>query len=121
MKLAVILISDPKSGSEESLARAFNAFSLAKDAKDRGDEVAVAFIGTGTRWPKVLGELGHPAHELYQSVRDVIRGAACGRADAFGARAEVEACGLPVLKEKEAVNGLSLRSLIAEGYTVQLF
>ncbi|MBS0659127.1 MAG: hypothetical protein JSR82_12870, partial [Verrucomicrobia bacterium] len=90
------------------------ALSFAKDARDRGDEVALAFIGTGTRWPKVLSTLGHPAHALYQEVRDSVRGAACGCAEVFGARAEVEACGLPVLQQAEAPNGLSLRALLAE-------
>lgn len=121
MKIAILVISDPQSGAEESLARVFNALSFVKDAKDRGDEVALAFIGTGTRWPKVLTQIGHPANGLYNSVLDTVRGAACGCAETFGARTEVESCGVPVLQEKEAINGLSIRSLIAEGFSIYLF
>ena len=52
MRLAIFVLSDPKSGSEESLGRLFNALSTAHDANARGDEVALVFLGAGTRWPE---------------------------------------------------------------------
>ena len=45
MKTAIIIMSDPKSGSEEALGRVFNALALASECKQKGDEVAVVFNG----------------------------------------------------------------------------
>ena len=50
MKAAVVVLSDPKSGSEESLGRLFNALAATYDFKQRGDDVRLLFAGTGTRW-----------------------------------------------------------------------
>lgn len=124
MKLAIIVLSDPKSGSEESLGRLFNALALAHDGREKGDEVAVVFAGAGTRWPAELTKLGHPARGLYDSVRDLVRGASCGCADTFGARKEVEACEVPVLRDNHlpGTSGLAgLRDFAAGGWTTLLF
>jgi hypothetical protein len=67
MKLAIVIISDPKSGAEEAAGRTFNALSLAQEAKRKGDDVAITFIGAGTRWPVELAKVGHPFHALYDS------------------------------------------------------
>jgi hypothetical protein len=121
MKLAVILISDPKSNTEEALGRAFNALVLVQEAKAKGDDVLLAFTGTGTRWPKELNTLGHPAYELYQAVRDTVRGASCSCAEVFGAKTDVENSGVSLLKVEAANNGLSLRALLEEDYNVHIF
>ena len=86
MKTAIIVMSDPKNGSEEALGRVFNALALAAECKQEGDEVAVVFNGTGTRWPAELTKLSHPANGLYNAVRDVVQGASCGCADVFGTK-----------------------------------
>ena len=52
MKTAVVIMSDPKSGSEEALGRVFNGLAVASECKEKGDEVAVVFNGAGTRWPE---------------------------------------------------------------------
>ena len=62
MKAAIIVLSDPKSGSEEALGRVFNALAAAYDFKQQGDEVTVRFQGTGTRWIGELSKAEHPAH-----------------------------------------------------------
>jgi hypothetical protein len=50
-KAAIVVLSDPKSGSqEEALGRVFNALAAAYDFKQRGDDVSVLFQGAGTRW-----------------------------------------------------------------------
>lgn len=124
MKTAIIIMSDPKSGSEEALGRVFNALALAAESKQKGDEVAVVFNGAGTRWPAELTKLAHPAHGLYNSVRDVVQGASCGCADVFGAKDSVEACGVP-LKKDNALTGtsglLSLRRYVADGWQTIVF
>jgi len=119
-KIAVIVLSDPKSGSDESLGRLYNALALAHDSREAGDEVALVFSGAGTRWPEELTKLSHPARGLYDSVRDLVRGASCGCAEVFGATKGVEACGLPLLKSNPlpGTPGLaSLREFVAGGWT----
>lgn len=124
MKTAVIVLSDPKSGSEESLGRVFNALSTAHEARAAGDETIIVFSGTGTRWPAELEKLGHPGRELYDSVRDLVKGSSCGCAAVFGSTEDNEACGVPLLKNYDlpGTDGVaSLRRLAAEGWTTFAF
>jgi len=124
MKTAIVIMSDPRTGSEEALGRVFNALALASECKQKGDEVAVVFNGTGTRWPAELSKLSHPANELYNSVRDVVQGASCGCADFFGAKEAVESCGVQVVKD-HALAGtsglLSLRRYVNDGWNTMVF
>ena len=60
MKYAIVVLSDPKNGSEESAGRAFNALSTAYDFKRHGDDVTVLFQGTGTRWIGALTRRSTP-------------------------------------------------------------
>lgn len=124
MKTVIVIMSDPKSGSEEALGRVFNALALASECKQKGDEVAVVFNGTGTRWPAELTKLSHPANALYNSVRDVVQGVSCGCAEVFGAKDAVESCGVP-LKKDHALAGtaglLSLRRYVADGWSIVVF
>jgi hypothetical protein len=124
MKTAVVIMSDPKSGSEEALGRVFNGLAVASECKEKGDEVAVVFNGAGTRWPEELVKLSHPAHKLYEDVRDVISGASCACAEVFGATAGVQSCGVPIVKDNPLVNTpglLSLRRYISDGWRVLIF
>ncbi len=124
MKTAVIVYSDPKNGSEESLGRVFNALAATYDFKQQGDEVALLFQGAGTRWVSELSQKDHPAHELYESVRDKVAGVSCGCAAVFGATAEVEKQGLDLIKDNAVpgTSGLpSLRKLVSDGYTILNF
>ena len=85
MKTAIVVLSDPKNGSEESLGRVFNALATAYDFKSAGKEVSILFQGAGTRWPETLAAENHPAHELFTQVADKIQGISCACADVFGA------------------------------------
>ena len=123
MKIAIIILSDPKAG-EEALGRAFNALATAHQALQAGDEVEVVFNGAGTRWPEELTKVSHPANALYNSVRETVKGASCGCAAAFGATKSVEACGLPLLKDQALAGtpGLSdLRRYLADGWQTLVF
>ena len=124
MKTAIVIMSDPKNGSEEALGRVFNALALASECKQKGDEVALVFNGTGTRWPAELSKLSHPANSLYSSVRDVVEGASCGCADVFGAKEGAESCGVP-LKKDHVLTGtsglLSLRRYMGDGWNTVVF
>ena len=124
MKTAVIVYSDPKNGSEESLGRVFNALAATYDFKQQGDEVTLLFQGACTRWVGELSQKDHPAHELYESVRDKVAGVSCGCAAVFGATAEVEKQGLDLIKDNAVpgTSGLpSLRKLVSDGYTILNF
>ncbi len=123
MKIAIIILSDPKAG-EEALGRAFNALSTAHSALQAGDEVEVVFNGAGTRWPEELTKVSHPANGLYNAVRETIKGASCGCAAVFGATKGVEACGLPLLKDNAILGtpGLSdIRRYLADGWHTVVF
>ena len=124
MKAAIIILSDPKSGSEEALGRVFNGLAAAYDFKQQGDEVTVRFQGTGTRWIGELTKADHPAHDLFEAVKDTVAGVSCGCADVFGANEEAEKSGLELIKENPVpgTSGLaSLRKLAVDGYTVLTF
>ncbi len=124
MKAAIVVLSDPKSGSEESLGRVFNALAAAYDFKQQGDEVTVRFQGAGTRWISELTKAEHPAHDLFEAVKDTVAGVSCGCADVFGANDEAEKSGFELIKDNPipGTSGLaSLRKLAADGYRVLTF
>ena len=123
-KAAIVVLSDPNSGSEESLGRLFNALAAAYEFREQGDEVTILFQGAGTRW---LGEVvrpDHPANALFVEVQEAVAGASCGCADVFGAADAVEHSGFDLIKDNPVpgTSGLpSLRRLSQDGYTVLTF
>ena len=124
MKAAVIVFSDPKSGSEEALGRLFNALATTYDFKQRGDDVTLLFQGAGTRWAGEVTQEGHPAHDLYREVEDKVAGVSCGCADVFGATEEAEKSGFDLITDNAVpgTRGLpSLRELVSEGYSILTF
>jgi len=123
-KTAIVVLSDPRSESDEAFGRVFNALATATDLKRHGAEVQIVFHGAGTRWPEELVKDDHPANALFRGVSELVAGASCGCADAFGARDGVEACGLELLTDNEVAgtNGLgSLAGLAAQGFQILTF
>lgn len=124
MKTAILVLSDPKSGSDEALGRAFNALAAAYDFKNSDDEVTLLFQGAGTRWIGELQKEDHALHALFEAVRDKVAGVSRGCAEVFGATDEVEKSGFDLISEN-AVPGTaglpSLKKLSAEGYTLLIF
>lgn len=124
MKAAIIVLSDPKSNTEESLGRVFNALASAYDFQQDGQEVTVLFSGAGTRWIGELTKIDHPAHDLFEAVKDTVAGVSCGCADVFGATEDVVKSGFELIKDNAVpkTTGLpSLRQLTKDGYTVLTF
>ena len=123
-KIAIVILSDPKTNSEESLGRLFNGLATAFECKKEGDDVSIVFQGAGTRWPELISEPDHPAHGLFKAVSDKIAGASCGCAALFEATAGVESCGMPLLTDN-AIDGTpgiaSIRNLVVAGNTVLTF
>ncbi|MGD9629647.1 MAG: DsrE family protein [Pyrinomonadaceae bacterium] len=123
-KAAIVIFSDPRSGTEESLGRVFNALAAAYDFKRRGADVQILFQGAGTRWASELVDPEHPAHGLFAEVKDKVTGVSCGCADVFGAREGAVECGLELITENAVPNtsGLpSLARLTEEGYNILTF
>lgn len=124
MKTAIVILSDPKNGSEEALGRVFNGLAAAYDFKQAGDEVSILFHGAGTRWIGELNQKEHPAHDLFEAVKDQVAGVSCGCADVFGGTEEAEKSGLDLIKENPVpgTRGMaSLRKFAAEGSTILTF
>ncbi|RJP38971.1 MAG: hypothetical protein C4547_03940 [Phycisphaerales bacterium] len=124
MKTAVIVMSDPNSESEESLGRVFNALAAAYDIKQRGEDVVIQFQGTGTRWVGRLADERHPAHALFNQVKDRVAGVSCGCADVFGGREDAEKNGFDLITENQVPGTTGLPSvgrLVADGYSVVTF
>lgn len=124
MKAAVIILSDPKAGTEDALGRLFNGLAAAYDFKQQGDDVTILFQGTGTRWAGEITKTDHPAHQLYKAVEDKVAGVSCGCADVFGASESAVKSGFSLIKDNAVpgTSGLpSLRKLTAEGYSIMVF
>lgn len=122
-KTAVVVLSDPASGSDEALGRVFNALILTHELKEDGADVDLVFQGAGARWPEVASKVDHPAHGLYEAVKD--RAVICGGcADVFGATEGAVASGLKLVRERDipgttGVAGLS--RYLADGARVVSF
>lgn len=124
MKTAIVVLSDPHSGSDEALGRLFNALAATYDFKQRGAEVQLYFQGAGTRWSGEVVKSDHPAHDLYEAVKDKVAGVSCGCADVFGARETAEKNGFDLITDNAVpgTSGLpSIAQLVADGYNVVTF
>lgn len=120
MKTALIILSDPHSGTDEAVGRLINALAVAYDYKTAGEEVSILFQGAGTRWPAELQKADHPMHALFQAVEDKVAGVSCGCADAFGAAPS----GYDLVTDNRVpgTTGLpSFTKLKAEGYDILTF
>ena len=49
METTIVILSDPKNGSEEALGRVFNGLAAAYDFKQAGDEVSIGVSRTQLR------------------------------------------------------------------------
>jgi hypothetical protein len=119
-KTAIIILSDPKDGSEEALGRVFNALAAAYDFKEEREDVKIIFQGAGTRWPEQLQKADHPANALYLAVADKIEGVSLGCADVFGANV----AGLDLIKDNKVPGTSGLPSFVKlknEGFHVLIF
>lgn len=124
MRAAIVILSDPSSGTEEALGRLFNALASAYDFKQNGDDVTLLFQGAGTRWIGEVSKVEHPAHDLFEAIKDTVAGVSCGCADVFGATDSAVKSGFDLIKDNAVpgTTGLpSLRNLIADGYQILTF
>lgn len=123
-KTAIVIYSDPKAGSDEALGRLFNGMFVAYELLEKKQDVVLMFQGAGVRWASEIVKPDHPAHALYDAVKDSVLGACGGCADVFGATAAVRGSGLPLINEKKipGTSGIiDLSKYIDDGYRVLTF
>lgn len=86
---------------------------------EAGDDIRLIFDAAGNKWPGVLADPKHQAHDAYQAVTAVVAGACQFCAQQFEAEESSRQAKVPMRDEYEGHR--SLRSLIAEGYQVLTF
>ncbi len=117
MKVAIVVLAGTK--THEGLGRLVNAFEVAKELKESGDEVTLVFDGAGTQGLAEVVNPEHKAHRLYTAVADHVAGACSFCSRAFGVRDKLEAADIPFLSEYE--DHPSLRRLLQEGWQILTF
>lgn len=124
-KIAVVIFADPGKGTDEdALGRVFNALLMASRLKQKGQEVAVIFQGTGVRWASELVKTDHPAHNFFKAVEDKVVGMCAGCANAFGATEDVKTAGLPLVQQMEVPGTpgfIDLSQYLEDGYQIITF
>jgi hypothetical protein len=116
-KVAIVLLAGTDTPGD--MGRMVNALTTARELKEEGDEVTIVLDGAGTTW---VAELSNPEHKysrLLDEVRDVIAGACAYCSHAYGVKEDVEAAGLPLLRDY--ADHPSIRSLVVTGYRVITF
>jgi len=116
-KIAIIVLADTE--TNEGLGRVVNALAAAGECKEAGDEVHIVFSGTATKWPTQLVKADHPAHCLYEAVKDKIDGACGFCANAFGQTDAVQSCDIRLLADSGPF--MSYRQFTSENFQVLIF
>ncbi|GAB4129299.1 MAG: hypothetical protein Kow00104_14810 [Rhodothalassiaceae bacterium] len=123
-KTAIVVCSDPASGSDEALGRLFNALFLAYELMEKKKEVAIVYQGAGARWPAELRQTTHPAHILFTAVSALETSICGGCADAFGATTDARKTGIR-LDYQKAMPGtpgiLDLSDYLDRGFSLVIF
>ena len=115
-QIAVILLADID--SPEGMGRMANAFTMAKEAREAGDDTRLVLDGAATKWVPALSAEDHKYHRLFVDVRDLASACLyCARA--YGVKDEVDASGIPFADEFRGHP--SIRQLIVDGYAVVTF
>jgi hypothetical protein len=117
MKLAVVVLAGTE--THEGLGRVVNAFEVAKEFHEAGDEVTMVFDGAGAQGLADVSSPDHKAYALYEAMRGQISGACSYCAKAFGVRTALEKAEVPLLSDYE--DHPSIRSLVQAGYQVYTF
>lgn len=118
MAKAVIVIF-AELDSHQNMARVVNAFEVAREFKEAGDEVQIIFDGGGVVAAAAVADPAHRLHGLYAAVEDKVAGVCRYCARAFDVHESIAALNVPVLSEFR--QHPSIRSRVVDGYTVLTF
>lgn len=116
-KAAVLLLADTETHAD--MGRAANALMTVDEFKEAGDEVVLLFDGAGTRWAAELMKPDHLLSGAFEKVQDKVAGACHYCAGAFGVREQLEAKGVPLLRDHKGHP--SVRGFVDAGYQVITF
>ncbi len=116
-KIAIVVFSDID--TMEALGKVSNAFMLASEAIENGDQLKLIFEGAGAKWIGELEKEDHKLHVLYKGLKSNITGVCAFCAQAFGVKNHVEQAGIQLISEYKSHP--SLRNLVAEGFQVITF
>lgn len=116
-KVAIVVFSDIE--NPEALGKLLNAFLLADESVENGDDLKIIFDGAGSKWIGDLEKKDHKLNSLYLDLKDEITGVCKFCSEAFGVKSQVEKAGVKFIDEYKSHP--SLRNLITEGYSVLIF
>jgi hypothetical protein len=116
-KIAIVVFSD--TNTMEAMGKVSNAFMLATEAIEAGDELKIIFEGAGTKWIGELEKEDHKLHGLYQSIKVNITGVCKFCAQVFVVKDEIEKAGVVLIDEYKSHP--SLRNLFVDGFHVITF
>lgn len=116
-KIAIVVFSD--TNTMEAMGKVSNAFVLASEAIEAGDELKIIFEGAGTKCIGEMEKADHALHQMYQNTKKHITGVCAYCAKAFGVKNEVEKADISLLDEYKSHP--SLRNLVVEGFQVITF
>ena len=95
IKIAIIVFSD--TSTMEGLGKVSNAFMLAMESIEKGDDLKIIFEGAGAKWIGELEQEDHKLHDLYLMIKKHITGVCSFCADAFGVKNQIIKSGIPLL------------------------
>ncbi len=116
-KVRIVVLADTETHGD--LGRIANAMTSAKEFKEAGDEVAIVFDGTGTKWVPQLSDPNHRLNSDYEEVKDSIAGACDYRAGAFAVKDEIKKTDVSLLEEYSGHP--SLQRPVSQGHRVITF
>ncbi len=116
-KIAIIILSD--TNTIEAMGKVSNAFMMASEAIEMGDELKIIFEGAGSKWISQLETEDHRLHTLYKEIKEHVTGVCSYCAQVFGATKQVENAGLKLISEYK--QHPSLRQLVHDGFEVITF
>lgn len=116
-KVAIVVLADTE--THENLGRIVNAMEAVKEFKEAGDDVQLIFDGAGVKWVGELSNADHKYHELFNDIKDKVKGACSYCSGAFGVADAVTAYGIDLANEFEGHP--SFHKMVTEGYTVITF
>lgn len=116
-QVAMLVLAGTESHAD--LGRVVNAFQIAREFDEAGEEVTIVFDGAGTQWIPALSDEEHKAHRLFEQVKGNIAGACSYCAGAFGVKDAIEKTDVELLDEFDGHP--SVRKLISNGYQVLTF